>query len=131
MVDKTPQQQGNELKGLRRRVDELEALAAEQARVEQELRQEHRVTLERLAGSLSHQLRGPLGAISAVAYYLQLVLEAPNPDVKETLEILEREVARAQRIISDVLEYASVKPPAGQDVTTNLPVEHGRDGAAG
>ena len=41
---------------------------------------------------MGHELRNPLGAISNAVYFLDMVLEEPDPEVKETLEILQKEV---------------------------------------
>jgi two-component system cell cycle sensor histidine kinase/response regulator CckA len=83
---------------------------------EQLVRRERLAVLGQLAGGLGHELRGPLGAITAAAYYLGLALEPSDPEAKEALEILEREVATAESIISSLLDFARVKPPARQEV---------------
>lgn len=57
---------------------------------EQLLRHERLAVLGQLAGGVGHELRTPLGAIKNAAYLLNLVLEEPAPEVRESLEILER-----------------------------------------
>jgi len=86
---------------------------------EQLIRQEKLATLGQLAGAMGHELRNPLGAISNAAYYLNLVLEDPRPEVKETLEILNREVRTSEKIISSLLDYARRRPPVRQTVNVN------------
>lgn len=67
--------------------------------------------LGQLAGGISHELRNPLGVIKNSVYYLQMVL--PDDDkVRRHLHILEREVERASRIVTDLLDFARTTPPA-------------------
>jgi signal transduction histidine kinase len=80
------------------------------------VRQEKLAVLGQLAGGVGHELRNPLGAIKNAACFLHLALASPEPDVIETLQILEREVANCDRIISDLLDFARPKPPALQKV---------------
>ena len=79
--------------------------------------------LGQLAGGVGHELRNPLGAIRNTAYFLNMVLEKPEPDVKETLEILERQVGTCERIISSLLDFARPKPPAWRKVDINQAVQ--------
>jgi len=78
---------------------------------EQLVRREKLAVLGQLAGGVSHELRNPLGAIKNAIYFLNLVIEDPEPEVKETLEILDREVSTSEKIISSILDFARVKPP--------------------
>jgi signal transduction histidine kinase len=48
-----------------------------------------------------------------------MVLEKPEPEVKETLDILEKEVATSERIISSLLDFARAKPPIKRTVNIN------------
>jgi PAS domain S-box-containing protein len=85
----------------------------ERRRMEEQLRRSEKLAvLGQLAGGVGHELRNPLGAIKNAAYFLNMVLEQPEPEVKETLEILDKEVASCEHIISSLLEFARQKPPA-------------------
>ncbi|MFQ5950576.1 MAG: sensor histidine kinase [Candidatus Geothermarchaeales archaeon] len=86
---------------------------------EQLIRKERLAVLGELAGGVSHELRNPLGAIKNAAYFLTMAVEEPEPEVKETLEILDREVNTAERIISDILDFARVRPPTLRRVDVN------------
>jgi len=86
---------------------------------EQLVRHEKLVTLGQLAGGVGHELRNPLGAIKNAAYFLNMALEEPEPEVKEMLDVLEREVATSERIISSLLEFARPKPPTQRKVNVN------------
>jgi signal transduction histidine kinase len=83
---------------------------------EQLIRKEKLAVLGQLAGGVGHELRNPLGAIKSAAYFLNMVLEEPDPEVKETLEILDKEVATSERIISSLLDFARAKSPAWRKV---------------
>jgi signal transduction histidine kinase len=86
---------------------------------EELIRQEKLAVLGQLAGGVGHELRNPLGAISNAAYFLNMVLEEPDPEVKETLEILEKEVRTSERIISSLLDFARAKPPTWRKADIN------------
>lgn len=86
---------------------------------EQLIRQEKLAVLGQLAGDVGHELRNPLGAIKNAAYFLKMALEKPEPEVKETLKILEKEVATSERIISSLLGFARPKPPTRRKVDIN------------
>jgi PAS domain S-box-containing protein len=86
---------------------------------EQLVRQEKLAVLGQLAGGVGHELRNPLGAIKSAAYFLNMALEEPDPEVKETLEILEKEVATSENVISSLLDFARAKPPTRRRVDTN------------
>jgi len=84
-----------------------------------DIRREKLAVLGQLAGGVGHELRNPLGAIKNAAYYLNMVLEKPEPEVKETLEILEKEVGTSERIISSILDFARPKPLTRRKVDVN------------
>ncbi len=83
---------------------------------EQLIRREKLAMLGQWAGGVGHELRNPLGAIKNAAYFLKMVIEEPEPEVKEMLEILEKEVAASDRIISSLLDFARPKPLIQQEV---------------
>ncbi len=100
--------------------DELNKEIAERKEMEEKLvRSEKLAVLGQLAGGVGHELRNPLGAIKNAAYFLNMVLEQPEPEVKETLDILEKEVATSERIISSLLGFARPKPPIRHKVDIN------------
>jgi len=77
------------------------------------------IVLGKLAGGIGHELRNPLGAIKNAIYFLNMVLEKPEPEVKETLEILEREVISSEKIIYSLLSYAHPKSLVVRKVAIN------------
>jgi signal transduction histidine kinase len=83
---------------------------------EQLVRQEKLAVLGQLAGGVGHELRNPLGVIKNSVYFLNLVLESKDPELLETLKILEKEVATSERIINSLLDFARAKPPLRRKV---------------
>jgi PAS domain S-box-containing protein len=77
---------------------------------EQLLRHERLTTLGNLTAGLAHELRHPLGAIQNATYLLNMLLEQPHPEVKETLEILNKEVASSERIINSLVDFVRPHP---------------------
>lgn len=112
---------------LRKRSKELEEVntalkmqIVERMRLEEELvRREKLAVLGQLASGVSHELRNPLGVIKNAAYFLNMTIENPDPQVKETLELLEKEVAASERIISSMLAYVRARPPLRKAVDIN------------
>jgi signal transduction histidine kinase len=84
---------------------------------EQLLRKERLIVLGQLAGSLAHQIRNPLGAISnAVAVLRRQLVDRATPAIQHALDIAQEEVWSANRIIGDLLAYSRIRPPVPSDV---------------
>ena len=73
------------------------------------VRQEKLTVLGQMAGGVAHELRNPLGVIKNSAYFLNMVLEAPDSEVKEALSILDKEVGTCDKIITSLLDFARTK----------------------
>jgi len=117
----TRKQAEEELTKHREHLEELGEERTKELKDAQEelVRKEKLAILGQLAGGVGHDLRNPLGAIKNAAYFLNMVLEEPDPEVKETLEILEKEVGTSEAIISSLLDFARAKPPAKRKISVN------------
>lgn len=101
---------------LRQRNERLEGFLSERASAleaaQQELMRRQRLALiGQLSGGIAHQVRNPLATIRNATYLLRLALgDDPHDDVRRSLDIIDDEVARANRIITDLVDYARVGP---------------------
>lgn len=62
--------------------------------------------LGQLSGGVSHELRNPLTSISNAVYYLKSTIQTNEEKIIEYLEIISNEVSRAEKIITDLLDYS-------------------------
>jgi signal transduction histidine kinase len=74
-------------------------------------RKEKLAILGQLSGSVSHELRNPLGVMNNAVYFLKMVHAEGDEVTLEYLDILQREIDNSQRIIADLLDFARTKPP--------------------
>jgi PAS domain S-box-containing protein len=93
---------------------ELETRVEEQTRElreaqEQLVRKETLAVLGQLAGGVGHELRDPLAIIVNAVYFLKLIQPEAGGKIKEYLGLIERETHNAEKIISDLLNFARVK----------------------
>jgi signal transduction histidine kinase len=111
---------------VKRQTEELERRVQDRtaelkATQESLVRAERLAVLGKLAGGVSHELRNPLGVITNAAYYLNIV--APDDArIRKHVAIVQREAARATRIISGLLDFARVAPPRPVAVDLNVAV---------
>ncbi|MEW5721372.1 MAG: PAS domain S-box protein, partial [Chloroflexota bacterium] len=78
---------------------------------DQLLRQERLAVLGQIAGGISHELRSPLGAIKNALYLLNLAQPSPDLEMVEILQILERQVANSEQVITSLMDFARPQPP--------------------
>src|SRR5262249_15533403 len=62
----------------------------------------------RLAAEFAHQIKNPLAIINNAAYSLQRALREGKPIAPEQISIIQEEVQRSDRIITDVIGYAQL-----------------------
>jgi PAS domain S-box-containing protein len=89
----------------RRQAEERERRLHEQEARTRELRAAVRA-LERMAATLAHELRNPLGVISNSAYFLCNQAGISDARALKHAQIIGREVKSARRAIDDILEFA-------------------------
>ena len=86
---------------------EKQRLAAEEAG-EFAARENQLHSAGRLAAEFAHQIKNPLAVINNAAYSLRRALRQTNPAAEQQLEIIQEEVARADRVITQVMGYAQL-----------------------
>ncbi|HWI57687.1 MAG TPA: ATP-binding protein, partial [Bacillota bacterium] len=62
----------------------------------------------RLAAEFAHQIKNPLAIINNAAFSLQRTLKDGNHDAAEQIQMIQEEVERADRIITEVMGYAQL-----------------------
>lgn len=96
------------LKEYSERLEEMVEERTKQLQEAQErlLQAERLATIGQLGASVSHELRNPLSIIKNSAYYLTMKLGSADEKVKKHLKIIDTEIARASKIINDLLSFA-------------------------
>jgi signal transduction histidine kinase len=69
--------------------------------------------IRRIASVVGHELRNPMAVINNSAYFVRAKLGTSglDPKVEKHLKIIEGEIARADRMLSDILAYSRVCEP--------------------
>ncbi|HEY9199314.1 MAG TPA: histidine kinase dimerization/phospho-acceptor domain-containing protein, partial [Gammaproteobacteria bacterium] len=84
------------------------------------LRQERLATLGKLTGTVSHELRNPLGTIQTSIDVLRDNLTECTPAVDRALSRMERNIHRCENIINELLDFSRGSPPHLQRVQTDV-----------
>ncbi len=93
----------------------IETKSSDLTEVQEKLHRHEKLALiGQLAGGVGHDLRNPIGAIKNTVYFLNMALEDPDPDIRESLEILNSEVENADNILRTLLDFARPRPPEFQ-----------------
>ena len=80
---------------------------SERHRLESQLIQSEKMAaIGQLAAGIAHEIRNPLGIIANALYDLGELVDSDNSDVIEDLRIAKEEMARAQEIINNLLEFS-------------------------
>jgi signal transduction histidine kinase len=66
-------------------------------------------TIGRLASSVAHELRNPLASLKNIAYYFTRIGVFKDEKTKKMLDMLSADVGRANKIITDLLDYSKAK----------------------
>lgn len=62
----------------------------------------------RLAAEFAHQIKNPLAIINNAAFSLQRAVREGKPPATQQLEIIQEEVARADKVITQIMGYAQL-----------------------
>jgi PAS domain S-box-containing protein len=80
------------------------------------LTSERLATLGQFSGSISHELRNPLGVVDSSVYYLKTKLKDADEKVQEHLDRIKSSVASATAIIESLLNLTRMKEPRRQNL---------------
>lgn len=105
--------------------------AVERKRTEEALRAAHDerahreklAVLGQLAGSVTHELRNPLGAIKNTVHLLRTTLGGREPETRAYVEMLTKQVEACECIIDSLLGFARPNPPSRRIVSIRQVVE--------
>jgi len=109
---------------LREYSERLENMVEERTRElretqEELIRKERLAVLGTLAGGVGHELRNPLGVISNAVYFLKTTLTDADETTREYLDIISTEIKNAERIVSNLLDFARKRRPERQRVSVS------------
>ena len=88
-----------------------------------QLRTEKIAATGRLAAEMAHQLKNPLGIINNAAFLLQQEVENGKPPPREMMQVIRDEVARADRIVTELMGYARLNEGRLESVEVNAVLE--------
>jgi signal transduction histidine kinase len=108
-------------------IEERDA-ALSQARADLEVRVEERTAelkaanreLEAFSYTVAHDLRGPLDAISGIAYLLDQLSDGADPSVHQMLDQLKLSTANMGSLIDDLLNFARASTTSGESAPVDL-----------
>jgi signal transduction histidine kinase len=86
-------------------------------------RAEHMATLGEMATGLAHEIRNPLAGIAGVIEIIGRDLPATSP-ARSVVKDVRQEIARINRIVTDLLQTARPHPPQVRKSDLNTTVEH-------
>lgn len=114
MLDRIQQRE----RELRQQQDsEKQRIEAELARVRDELVRKTRLAaLGQVSASIAHDLRNPLGAVRNASYLLKRRLPADQAGLRDHIGIIEQEVTKADRIITNLLNMTRTHAPNKEPV---------------
>lgn len=99
------------------RTRELEEAVAKLKETQETLvRREKLAMLGQLASGVGHELRNPLGVMTNAVYFLEMVQPDAPPEVREYHALLRAQIGLSEKIVSDLLDFARVKPPRREPV---------------
>ncbi len=109
---------------------ELEKANIKYLKVKKELiRKEGLSMIGKIASSVGHELRNPLGSIKNVAFFLKKYVNIEDPTADEYIDTLNDEVRTAENILSDLLNFSKKEKLNKKEVSLAKIVEKALDSA--
>jgi len=103
---------------VRKRTDELRAAQDEL------VRKERLAALGQLAGGVAHQIRNPLAVMKNVASILRgAAARVGDAEIASAVGVIDDEVRHANQIVTDLLDYARVRPVTARLTAVGYAVE--------
>ena len=107
----------------------IQMLFEKQKRAEAEatefaVRQERLHTAGRLAAEIAHKIKNPLGIITNASFCLQHAVREGQSAVDEQIDIIREEVARADRILTELMGYAQLAEGVVEKIVVNDALDH-------
>ena len=101
--------------------DEVEKRTKDLEQVQEKLiRSERLAAVGELASGVGHELRNPLNVIRNCGYLLNMSLEEKNDEeALNTLQVLDKQIDIANKIVTDLLDFTRIKPPAQSKIDVN------------
>ncbi len=101
--------------------NEVEARTRDLEQVQEKLiRSERLAAVGELASGVGHELRNPLNVIRNCAYLLNMSLgEKGDEESSETLQVLDKQIDVANKIVTDLLDFTRIKPPSQVKIELN------------
>jgi len=78
----------------------------------------------RLAAEFAHQIKNPLAVINNAAYSVQRALKQRRPVSPEQIQIIQEEVGRSDRIITDIMGYAQLSEGRVEKLSVTEELDH-------
>lgn len=103
---------------------ELEKKTDELAQAHEKLlHQKKLAAVGQLASGIGHELRNPLGVVKNAAYYIKTKIGSSDEKLLKHLDIMEREINNANKIINDLLGFSRTRMPSTRPEDVNKIVE--------
>ncbi len=84
------------------------------------IRSERLAAVGELASGVGHELRNPLNVIRNCVYLLHMTLaDKADEETLNTLKLLDKQIDISNRIVTDLLDFTRIKPPALAKVDLN------------
>ncbi len=101
--------------------DEVENRTKDLEQVQEKLiRSERLAAVGELASGVGHELRNPLNVIRNCAYLLNMSLtDKKDEEALNTLQVLDKQIDIANKIVTDLLDFTRIKPPSQVKVDLN------------